>query len=123
MIDIGSWFQSDATVKLKDLTHRIDFKEEDRDPILVKIYDIIKTDIEKNGYDPNTKNPIHIDSTNKVMDGNHRINIMYDLYGPDYEMTFKQWMFPVWVVGGVITIASFLEWAYIKAKALYSSYR
>ena len=116
------WFnqllQNEVKIKLKDLVSNLN--ESDRDDYnMVMIYDLLKKDIKKNGLSDKAK-PITIDSTNKVMDGNHRINILYELYGPDYEVTVLKWPFPIWFFSMLITITEFVRWAFNKAKALYS---
>ena len=115
---INQFLQNEITVKLKDLTANNTYIN-DKDNILVKLYDLIKKDIKENGLsDKGTF--ITVDSSNKVMDGNHRVNILHELYGPEYEVTVLQWKFPLWVFSIGVTIIEFIRWAFNKAKALYS---
>lgn len=50
-------------------------------------YDVMN-DIVTNGYKPNNDYPI-ISKDNIVMDGNHRLVILHELYGDDYVVTLK----------------------------------
>lgn len=48
----------------------------------------IMEDISINGYNPNNNHPL-ISKDNVIIDGNHRLVMLQELYGDDYELEFS----------------------------------
>ena len=111
-------------IKLKDIKSNTNLN------INTPMYKALKDDIEKNGLGDYPL-PVRVDANNVIMDGNHRIEILRELYEPDYIIKINRSKFPSWIGIVVGLLIQFSLWLWNTkpvnrfkkwAKSLYRSF-
>ena len=119
------YFWREVNIKLKDIQCNIEHIN-----INTPMYEALKKDIKKNGLGGYPL-PVRIDSNNNLMDGNHRIKILKELYDPEHKVLISQQKFPTWIGVLLGLLYSLLLWLWdtrpvnkVKAwaKSLYRSF-
>ena len=122
LIETYLWDMVD--IKLKDIKSNTNLN------INTPMYKALKDDIEKNGLGDYPL-PVRVDANNVIMDGNHRIEILRELYEPDYIIKINRSKFPSWIGIVVGLLIQFSLWLWNTkpvnrfkkwAKSLYRSF-
>ena len=122
LIETYLWDMVD--IKLKDIKSNTNLN------INTPMYKAQKDDIEKNGLGDYPL-PVRVDANNVIMDGNHRIEILRELYEPDYIIKINRSKFPSWIGIVVGLLIQFSLWLWNTkpvnrfkkwAKSLYRSF-
>ena len=87
--------------------------------VKVRLGDLTFSGSQADGIFGDAKEP-HIDTTNNVIDGNHRLHKLIKEEGPDHEIEIYQYIVPFWMLLITAGIIEMLKWLFNKAKALYS---